>query len=91
MADIERKMESPGAGSPGYDEKPVVGETTATGEEKSFATRTGLNFTSFTKNEDYGVGSMELERPMKARHLNMIAIGGRFVMTRGRGRDFDSD
>ena len=40
-----------------------------------FMTRNGLNIESFKKGY-YGWGMVELERPMKARHLNMIAIGG---------------
>lgn len=40
-----------------------------------FLTRTGLNAESFKK-AHYGTGIVELERPMKTRHLNMIAIGG---------------
>lgn len=38
-------------------------------------TRNGLNLESFKK-AHYGWGHVELERPFKARHLNMIAIGG---------------
>lgn len=38
-------------------------------------TRNGLNIESFKK-AHYGKGLVELERPMRARHLNMIAIGG---------------
>lgn len=38
-------------------------------------TRNGLNADSFKK-KHYGSGIVELERPMKARHLHMIAIGG---------------
>lgn len=38
-------------------------------------TRNGLNLTSFKK-RDYGLGIVELDRAMKKRHLNMIAIGG---------------
>ncbi|KAH8890348.1 amino-acid permease inda1 [Thozetella sp. PMI_491] len=44
-------------------------------EGDSWMTRNGLNFKSFTKRH-YGSGIVELERPMKARHLHMIAIGG---------------
>lgn len=47
----------------------------ATVQEESFLTRHGLNLTSFKKRH-YGRGIVELERPMKPRHLNMIAIGG---------------
>lgn len=44
-------------------------------QEESFLTRNGLNLTSFKKRH-YGNGIVELDRPMKPRHLNMIAIGG---------------
>lgn len=40
-----------------------------------FMTRNGLNFESFKK-RDYGYGIVELDRSMKPRHLQMIAIGG---------------
>jgi len=43
--------------------------------EETFLTRLGVTFDSF-KPRDYGRGIVELERSMKARHLNMIAIGG---------------
>ena len=43
--------------------------------DSNFWTRNGLNAESFKK-AHYGRGYVELERPMKARHLNMIAIGG---------------
>lgn len=41
----------------------------------SWWTRNGLTPESFKK-AYYGYGIIELERPMRARHLNMIAIGG---------------
>lgn len=41
----------------------------------NFMTRNGLNLESFQK-AHYGPGHVELDRPMKPRHLNMIAIGG---------------
>ena len=40
-----------------------------------FLTRHGLNIESFKK-AHYGRGLVELDRPIKPRHLNMIAIGG---------------
>jgi hypothetical protein len=43
--------------------------------EESFLTRNGLNLTSFKKRH-YGQGIVELDRPMRSRHLQMIAIGG---------------
>lgn len=51
---------------------------TATGEEyeqEDFMTRTGLNAKSFTR-KHYGLGLVELDRKMKPRHLQMVAIGG---------------
>ncbi|EEU36736.1 uncharacterized protein NECHADRAFT_51989 [Fusarium vanettenii 77-13-4] len=76
MADISPKNEALEAqGSPRLDEKPGSSEVT-TENEKSWATRNGLTLESFTAHEDHGKGSVELERRMKPRHLNMIAIGG---------------
>ena len=43
--------------------------------DQSFLTRNGLSLNSFKK-AHYGKGFIELERPMKGRHLHMIAIGG---------------
>lgn len=43
--------------------------------DPNFYTRNGLNLESFKK-RFYGPGIVELERPMKPRHLHMIAIGG---------------
>jgi hypothetical protein len=57
---------------------------------KSWATRNGLNFASFTAHEDSASGTVELERTMKPRHLNMIAIGGRLVLSRSPRRERDS-
>ena len=51
------------------------GQVTAFTEDDSFMTRNGLNAESFKK-KYYGTGIVELERSMKPRHLNMIAIGG---------------
>jgi amino acid permease len=48
--------------------------------DQSWATRNGLNLKSFTPHDDLGTGTVELERTMKPRHLNMIAIGGRSVL-----------
>ncbi len=50
-------------------------ETVDAYAEESFMTRNGLNAESF-KPMHYGLGMVELARPMKARHLHMIAIGG---------------
>lgn len=50
-------------------------ETVDVYAEESFMTRNGLNAESF-KPMHYGPGIVELARPMKPRHLHMIAIGG---------------
>ncbi len=52
-----------------------VQTATAFSEDESFMTRNGLTVDSFKK-KYYGTGIVELERSMKPRHLNMIAIGG---------------
>jgi yeast amino acid transporter len=39
-------------------------------------TRSGLTLRSFQRREDNGTGTVELDRNMKARHIQMIAIGG---------------
>ncbi|KAF5657051.1 amino-acid permease inda1 [Fusarium heterosporum] len=62
------------------DERAPMGKEafTATGEEyeqDDFMTRTGLNAKSFTR-KHYGLGVVELDRKMKPRHLQMVAIGG---------------
>lgn len=62
------------------DERAPVGKDTftATGEEyeqEDWMTRTGLNAKSFTR-KHYGLGLVELDRKMKPRHLQMVAIGG---------------
>ncbi|CAH0020475.1 unnamed protein product, partial [Clonostachys rhizophaga] len=44
-------------------------------DQEPWATRVGLNLDSF-KCKVYGHGIVELDRPMKTRHLHMIAIGG---------------
>ncbi|KAK0108520.1 Amino-acid permease inda1 [Cadophora gregata] len=43
--------------------------------DANFMTRNGLNLESF-KMRSYGLGMVELDRSMKHRHLQMIAIGG---------------
>lgn len=53
----------------------VIPKTTTIERDPNFMTRNGLSLESFKK-AHYGTGFVELERPMKARHLNMIAIGG---------------
>lgn len=44
-------------------------------QDANFLTRNGLNAESFKK-RNYGLGIVEMERPLKPRHLHMIAIGG---------------
>ncbi|KAK1992967.1 amino acid permease [Colletotrichum falcatum] len=44
--------------------------------EDDFRTRNGLNLRSFQRRDDGGTGATELDRSMKPRHLQMIAIGG---------------
>ncbi|KAH0599671.1 hypothetical protein MHUMG1_02461 [Metarhizium humberi] len=53
----------------------VIPKTTTIERDPNFMTRNGLSLESFKK-AHYGTGFVELERPMKPRHLNMIAIGG---------------
>ena len=53
----------------------ITGRDEGLPRHSNFMTRTGLNAESFKK-AHYGRGQVELERPMSARHLNMIAIGG---------------
>ncbi|KAJ4244745.1 Amino-acid permease inda1 [Fusarium torreyae] len=62
-------------GSSPYDEKTGTVEPTEA-PKKSWALRNGLTPASFTAHEDYSKGTVELQREMKPRHLNMIAIGG---------------
>lgn len=45
--------------------------------ELSWATRNGMNLESFKKKESGA--DIELERPMKTRHLHMISIGKKTV------------
>jgi amino acid transporter len=75
------------ASPPGYEE-PYHGHTTATAapggtqgavhprDKLGWATRNGLTLESFTRREAGAGGEMELDKTMKKRHLNMIAIGG---------------
>lgn len=81
MEDITAKNEPVAANSISNGSEEKAGPVDPSSRpEKSWATRNGLNFKSFTPHEDYGSGSVELERAMKPRHLNMIAIGGRLVL-----------
>ncbi|KAF6827856.1 amino-acid permease inda1 [Colletotrichum plurivorum] len=64
---------------PTYDSEKGVArtpaDTTETFREDDFRTRNGLNLKSFQR-RDMGAGHAELDRSMKPRHLQMIAIGG---------------
>jgi amino acid transporter len=44
-------------------------------DQESFATRNGLNLKSFQRRPE-GPEALELDKTMKPRHLQMIAIGG---------------
>jgi yeast amino acid transporter len=59
---------------PGYS-APIEDKAEGAVRSENFYTRNGLNFQSFKK-RDYGTGIVELDRSMKSRHLQMIAIGG---------------
>ncbi|KAF6788165.1 amino-acid permease inda1 [Colletotrichum sojae] len=65
---------------PTYDSEKGVARTpadaTETFREDDFRTRNGLNLKSFQRRDDMGAGHAELDRSMKPRHLQMIAIGG---------------
>ncbi|KAM4059278.1 amino acid permease [Hirsutella rhossiliensis] len=66
------------AGLPTYEGTSQVISKEATSpafREGNWYTRNGLNLESFKKAQ-YGLGTTELDRPMKTRHLHMIAIGG---------------
>lgn len=58
-----------------YQASTVVNTKEGLERDPNWFTRNGLNADSFKK-KHYGKGMVELERPMKARHLHMIAIGG---------------
>ncbi|KAF5022159.1 hypothetical protein F66182_5794 [Fusarium sp. NRRL 66182] len=65
----------PHTSPPTYDQK--TGTSEPVGEiQKSWALRNGLTLESFKPHEHHGKGVVELQREMKPRHLNMIAIGG---------------
>lgn len=52
----------------------LSGSDTGVGQvQMSWATRNGMNLESFKKKESGA--DIELERPMKTRHLHMISIG----------------
>ncbi|KAK0371577.1 amino acid permease, partial [Colletotrichum limetticola] len=66
---------------PTYDSEKGARHTAGDGHvpenfrEDDFMTRNGLNLKSFQR-RDWGTGDTELDRSMKPRHLQMIAIGG---------------
>lgn len=69
-------VSSSGDGAASVRDEALAG--VAPGEEyqhESFMTRNGLNLRSFQK-KHYGLGLVELDRKMKPRHLQMVAIGG---------------
>jgi yeast amino acid transporter len=69
------------AALPGAPHEPTTAQGTIQADiqnsydNESWATRNGLNLESF-KMRHYGRGVVELDRSLKSRHLNMIAIGG---------------
>ena len=79
LSNMKEKVESDTKGAfvgddavPAYvQEEPesLHGET----EQLDFWTRNGLNFNSFKRRS---VGTVQLDRKMKPRHMHMIAIGG---------------
>jgi amino acid transporter len=71
---VSRTSNKEGAVLPAYDDgsSNIHGETR---HQESWATRSGLNLRSFER-RDNGIPENELERNMKPRHLQMIAIGG---------------
>jgi yeast amino acid transporter len=76
MADAEKQAVG-GTTPPAYDKEPAVNPDEHheyTGREEDFMTRNGLNLKSFQR-RDYGQSIVELDRSMKPRHLQMIAIG----------------
>ncbi|ETI27041.1 hypothetical protein G647_10140 [Cladophialophora carrionii CBS 160.54] len=81
MASVEPKGYPATQESPHDSEKgvhvasPGHGDVPANFRESDFLTRNGLNAKSFRR-RDWGTGTEELDRSMKSRHLNMIAIGG---------------
>lgn len=79
MAD---KNDSHDASQPNEKDVGVPGYSSSSNQEhegairsEDWMTRNGLNLESFKK-RDYGSGIVELDRSMKPRHLQMIAIGG---------------
>ncbi|KAF7548411.1 hypothetical protein G7Z17_g7073 [Cylindrodendrum hubeiense] len=76
MADIENKAPVAVVPDSRTSDEKVGSHESTTKPELSWATRNGLNLASFGAHQDHGSGTVELERTMKPRHLNMIAIGG---------------
>lgn len=73
---------------PGYDDNGLGQHETRniadSVRQEDFMTRNGLNLKSFQKRE-YGKGIVELDRSMRGRHLQMIAIGTSLLLTRAGG------
>jgi amino acid transporter len=82
---MSSKDSIPADGEKGLKAQPVTtgevhndvhdGNITTSFDNETWATRAGISLDSF-KCKVYGHGIVELDRPMKARHLQMIAIGG---------------
>ncbi|KAL7907150.1 amino acid permease domain-containing protein [Trichoderma velutinum] len=86
---MSQRASSGDSPSVGAEEKGIAGKTvqdtavvqqsdaafTNSYDDEDFWTRNGLNAKSFQK-KHYGLGLVELDRAMKTRHLQMIAIGG---------------
>src|ERR1700761_3741769 len=78
--DEEKGVKAGGDGPPSYShlENGENGQgkknVTDAIKDEDWATRTGVSMDSF-KCREYGRGIVELDRCMKPRHLNMIAIG----------------
>ena len=58
-----------------YGTSQAIPKEAAMVPDEKWATRNGVNLESFKK-AHYGHGIVELERPLRTRHLHMIAIGG---------------
>src|SRR4051812_40489409 len=61
--------------APAYDHA-TASVDSGSDKKLSWATRNGLNLESFKRREVGASGEVELDKTMKKRHLNMIAIGG---------------
>jgi len=76
MSSSEEKGHVGHVGTPEKEVPPSFAGETGPAREEDFWTRNGLNLRSFQKRE-VGPGAVDtLDRSMKSRHLQMIAIGG---------------